>query len=291
VYITGWDSKIYSLDKETGEVKWSYNTHATLGGPAKGIQSSVTLTPEGRVLAADSDGQLFCLDGKKGTLLWHADAAAQDPNAAHAWASPTVANGRVFMGIASHNDAPCTRGVLIAYSLDTGLELWRQHTVPERVCYDDTANECSANSDCAAPGSPCLIGNCDSNPETACAVNADCPSTFLTPGQCVAAGQPTGECWLERSITCTTNADCPACIPGVGGGVTATPAVSADGNDVYMASVGCLSRPSIGNSDSIFRLDAATGAIDWVYRTESTEQFQSFPGGPTYHDYGFLNGP
>src|SRR5205085_1253527 len=221
VYITGWDSKIYSLDKETGEVKWSYNTHATLGGPAKGIQSSVTLTPEGRVLAADSNGQLFCLDAKKGTLIWHADAAAQDPTAAHAWASPTVANGRVFMGIASHNDAPCTRGVLIAYSLDTGLELWRQHTVPERVCYDDTANECSANGDCAAPGSPCLIGNCDSNPETACAVNADCPSTFLTPGQC----------------------------------------------------------------------DAATGAIEWVYRTESIEQFKSFPGGPTYHDYGFLNGP
>lgn len=34
-----------------------------------------------------------------------------------------------------------------------------------------------------------------------------------------------------------------------------------------MASVGCLSRPSIGNSDSIFKLDAATGALDWVYRT------------------------
>ena len=60
-----------------------------------------------------------------------------------------------------------------------------------------------------------------------------------------------------------------------------------------MASVGCLSFPSIGNSDSIFKLDAATGAIDWAYRTEAPEQFQSFPvnQGPTYHDYGFLNGP
>jgi outer membrane protein assembly factor BamB len=76
-----------------------------------------------------------------------------------------------------------------------------------------------------------------------------------------------------------------------GGGVTATAAASADGEDIYMASVGCLSFPSIGNSDSIFKLDAATGSIDWAYRTEAPEQFQSFPGGPTYHDYGFLNGP
>ena len=118
------------------------------------------------------------------------------------------------------------------------------------------------------------------------ATNGDCPNTFLTPGTCV-----TGECWLERSITCSSDAECPACVPGKGGGVTTTPAASADGNDVYMASVGCLSFPSIGNSDSIFKLDAATGAIDWVYRTEAPEQFQSFVGGPTYHDYGFLNGP
>src|SRR6185369_4021325 len=63
------------------------------------------------------------------------------------------------------------------------------------------------------------------------------------------------------------------------------------GNHVYMASVGCLSRPSIGNSDSIFKLDAATGAVEWAHRTESIEQFQHFAGSPTYHDYGFLNGP
>jgi len=58
-----------------------------------------------------------------------------------------------------------------------------------------------------------------------------------------------------------------------------------------MGSVGCLSFPSIGNSDAMFKLDAATGNVEWVYRTQSTEQFQSFVDGPTYHDYGFLNGP
>jgi len=292
VYTAAWDGKVYALDKKKGTLKWSFNTTPVPSTTASGIQSSVTLTADGRALVANSDGDLFCLDAKKGDLIWQASAGDFDPLAAHAWASPTVANNRVLMGLASHNDAPCVRGTLVAYDLDTGVELWRQHTVPERVCYDDTSNECASNAECTLPGSPCLLARCDSNPDTPCTTNADCPFTFLKPGTCVApAPAVTGECWLERSISCSTNTDCPACIPGVGGGVTATPAVSPDGNNVYMASVGCLSRPSIGNSDSIFKLDASDGSIDWVYRTEAPEQFQSFPGGPTYHDYGFLNGP
>lgn len=293
VYTSAWDGKVFALDRKSGTIKWVFNT-GTAG--VLGVQSSVTLTPDGRALVADSTGMLYCLDAKKGTKIWEADAGSEDPDAAHAWSSPTVANGRVLIGIASHNDSPCTRGTLVAYDLDTGTELWRQYTVPESICYADTATECSTNADCGAPaeaaGSPCLIGECDSNPSIACSTNGDCPAIFLDAGTCVAPSPATtGECWLDRSIACTSDADCPACVAGVGGGVTATAAVSADGNDVYMASVGCLSRPSIGNSDSIFKLDAATGALDWVYRTQSTEQFQTFPGGPTYHDYGFLNGP
>src|SRR5262249_48887837 len=152
--------------------------------------------------------------------------------AAHAWASPTVIGNMVLMGIASHNDAPCTRGTLIAYNLDDGTELWRQHTVPERVCYDDTTNVCSSNSDCTTQGSPCLLARCETKPETVCATNNDCTQQAFAPKLCVnPPPATTGQCWLERSISCTTNSDCPACYPGVGGGVTATPAVSADGKD------------------------------------------------------------
>jgi outer membrane protein assembly factor BamB len=286
VYTTGWNGNVYALDKKKGSLKWRFNTGSV---SVLGVQSSVTLTADGRALVADSRGILYCLDAKKGELLWQANAGSEDPDAAHAWGSPLVANNRVFLGIASHNDAPCTRGTLVAFDLDTGAELWRQYTVPEKICYDDTNIECSANADCAAPGSPCLLGRCDSNPDTVCTTNGDCPFTFIAPGTCVLSG----ECWLDRDTTCTTNADCPSCVEGKGGGVTATAASSVDGEDIYMASVGCLSFPSIGNSDSIFKLDAATGAVDWAYRTEAPEQFQSFPvnQGPTYHDYGFLNGP
>jgi len=255
-----------------------------------GVQSSATLTADGRLVVGDSLGRLYCLDAKKGTLLWQADAAAlHDPVAAHYWSSPTVADGRVVIGVASHNDAPCTRGKLFAFDLDTGAELWNTATVPERVCYDDTGVECSANADCAGEvdGSPCLIGHCDSNPEISCTESAQCPAIFLTPGTCVTGG----ECWLDRGVSCTADTDCPACVPGKGGGITATAAASDDGKDIYMASVGCLSFPSIGGSDSIFKLDAATGAVDWSFRSRPHEQFKSFPGSPGYQDYGFLNGP
>ena len=283
VYTTSWNGRVYALDKKTGNVKWEFDTQS---GFALGVQSSATLTADGRLLVGDSLGRIYCLDAKKGDLLWQADAGDDDPIASHIWASPTVANNRVLVGRASHNDAPCTRGTMFAYDLDTGAELWRQHTIPERICFDDTSVACTDNTDCTTPGSPCLVGECDSNPDIGCATNADCPPIFLDAGTCV-----TNECWLERSISCTTDAECPACAPAKGGGITATAAVSDDGEDVFIASVGCLSFPSVGASDSIFKLDAATGVIDWTARTRTPEQFETFLGSPGYQDYGFLNGP
>jgi polyvinyl alcohol dehydrogenase (cytochrome) len=227
VFVTAWNGKVYGLRARDGKVRWSYDTGS---GVVFGVQSSATLTPEGRLLVGDSFGIVHCLVAKTGQLLWTASVADTDPAASHIWASPVVANGRVFVGRASHSDQPCTQGHLYAFDLETGAELWRYKTVPDRVCRNDT------------------------------------------------------------HVTCATDADCggAACVPGVGGGVTATVAVDPTGDTVYMGSVGCYTSPSIGNSDALFSLDAATGAAHWIYRTESVEQFK--PSG-VYHDFGFLNGP
>ncbi|MFN2425359.1 MAG: PQQ-binding-like beta-propeller repeat protein, partial [Candidatus Binatia bacterium] len=203
IYTSSWDGRVYGIDKKKGKLKWMFNTGAANNGSvlgSYGVQSSVTLTADGRVVVADSVGQVYCLDGKKGKLLWQADAATDDPLGAHAWSSPLVVNNRVFIGIASHDDAPCTRGNLVAFDLDTGVELWRQYTVPEKICYADTAIECSANADCGpgpeAAGSPCLLGDCNSNPDIECDISmTSCPSTFLEAGVCVGT-VAAGECWL-----------------------------------------------------------------------------------------------
>jgi outer membrane protein assembly factor BamB len=229
VYVTHWSGWVHALNAKNGRVKWSYNTAS---GGQLGVQSSVTITADGRALVGDSLGVVHCLNAKTGALLWLANVGHPVTDSAHVWDSPVVANGRVFVGRASHSDVPCTQGHLYAFDLDTGAELWRYATVPAKVCNTDTA------------------------------------------------------------ITCTTDADCGgspgSCVPGKGGGVTASVAVDATGETVYMTTVGCYTSPSMGNSESFFSLSAATGTPNWIYRTQPIEQFAD---GPPYHDYGFLNGP
>ncbi len=222
VYIASWDGVVYAVDKKKGKLKWSYDTGASL-------QSSATLTAEGRLLVVDSLAVVHALDAKKGGLLWTASIGDPDLEAAHGWGSPRVANGRVFVGRSSHGDQPCTQGHMYAFDLDDGTELWRVATVPDFICDDDTTVECTTNADCGG-----------------------------------------------------------TCVPGIGGGVTTTPSTSSDGETVYFVSVGCFTSPSIGNSDAFFSVDAASGAVNWIHRTQFVEQYAD---GPPYNDYGFLNGP
>lgn len=229
VYVTNWGGWVYAVKAKNGQLKWSYDTGS---GGQLGVQSSVTITADGRALVGDSRGNVHCLNAKTGALLWMANVGNPDTESAHIWDSPVVANGRVFVGRASHSDVPCTQGHLYAFDLDTGAELWRYATVPAKVCNTDTSIVCTTDAECGgSPGS---------------------------------------------------------CVNGLGGGVTASVAVDATGETVYMATVGCYTSPSIGNSESIFSIDAAAGTANWIYRTQAIEQFAD---GPPYHDYGFLNGP
>ena len=122
-------------------------------------------------------------------------------------------------------------------------------------------------------------------------------------------------CTTDTAIACTTDGDCPdsgTCVMARGAGVTATVATDPTGAFVYMNTVGCYTFPSVGDSDSIFKMDAATGAVIWKARVQPPEQFGAcagdqsvdcggsadcaFVGGPcttkaNYHDFGFLNGP
>ena len=227
VYVTSWNGSLYALDAKSGSLRWTYDTGSS---SQLGVQSSATLTADGRLLVGDSTGKLYCFLAQSGALLWTASVADTDPSGSHIWASPVVANGRVFIGQASHNDNPCVRGHLYAFDLDTGVELWRFATVPAKVCNNDTTVACNSDTDCSGG----------------------------------------------------------TCVDGLGGGITASVAVNSTGDTVYAASVGCYTYPSIGNSDALFSFDAATGVPNWIYRTQSIQQFSA---GPPYHDYGFLNGP
>jgi outer membrane protein assembly factor BamB len=96
-----------------------------------------------------------------------------------------------------------------------------------------------------------------------------------------------------------------------GAGVTATVSTDETGDFVYMNTVGCYTFPSIGDSDSIFKVAASTGEVEWKQRVSQPEQFGTCQNDTsidcglnadcgvgntctkksTYHDFGFVNGP
>lgn len=124
---------------------------------------------------------------------------------------------------------------------------------------------------------------------------------------------PEKVCTTDTATTCTENGDCPSggmCVIGRGGGVTASPIVDDTGEWVYMNTVGCYTFPSIGESDSMFKIRASDGDVAWRHRVNLPEQFGrceadtsiecgtngDCPAGACqtkafYHDFGFLNGP
>jgi outer membrane protein assembly factor BamB len=241
---------LYALDRETGIPDWDYDTGSAGSG---GLQSSATLTPDGRVLVGDSAAMVHCLDAETGAPLWtrSVELLPQD----HIWGSPTVANNRVLVPVASDGDDPCTKGRVEALDLDTGTPLWAARTAPDRICEHDTTVGCSIDEDCGADG-PCV-----------------------------------GMCAGDRGIPCTADLDCGAdgpCEDAIGGGVTATPALDASGETMFMASVGCYTGPRIGNADRIFRVRASDGFIEWAMPDFPPEPFSDTP---FFNDYGFLNGP
>lgn len=256
LYLPAWDSAIYALDPATGAIKWK----ASVGGPVTG---AVDVTDDGGICYGTLSASAGCVDADDGEKRW--EVSVREPAPGAIWSGVKSANGRLFVGVASLSDSPCTRGRLVALDLADGHELWRFNTVPEKVCSTDTAQECDGELD---------------------VVDGDCP----------AGGK---------------------CVLGIGGGVTATVALDPTGEWVYMNTVGCYTSPSIGESDSMFKIAAATGDVTWRNRVNAPEQYGSCKedesvdcgndahcagvggtcwwseGKPKsfYHDFGFLNGP
>ena len=119
------------------------------------------------------------------------------------------------------------------------------------------------------------------------------PDLLCTSGRTLALDLDTGDLLWERrnvpdmicdtdtSVECVDDSDCPnggTCLMGRGAGVTATVAIGRTGEDVYVNSVGCFTYPSIGDSDSMMKLDMNTGDTTWITRVDAPEQFGGCSG-------------
>ena len=121
-------------------------------------------------------------------------------------------------------------------------------------------------------------------------------------------------CQTDTTEECATNSDCSLggdCVDAVGAGMTATVSFDPSGDALYMNPVSCFTFPSVGDSDSIKKVDATDGSLIWQTRITPIEQFGFCADTPeddcgldgdcttgtctvpkgVFRDTGFLNGP
>jgi outer membrane protein assembly factor BamB len=79
------------------------------------------------------DGYLYKLRGSDGSTVWRSlvRVPSTTVNDVYAWSSPTVANGKVIVGVSSNCDTPFVQGQVRAYDATNGNLLWTHKTIPD----------------------------------------------------------------------------------------------------------------------------------------------------------------
>jgi outer membrane protein assembly factor BamB len=133
---SGW---FYKINLNTGAIEHKvflgYRPQNTCLGT--GIVATATVAPEPRtrqliVYVAAANGYLYAFHASNLSLKWKSVIARPSATVAdyYDWSSPTVANGRIYIGVSSNCDTPLVRGGLIAFRQTTGRKLAELFTVP-----------------------------------------------------------------------------------------------------------------------------------------------------------------
>src|SRR5215472_8972016 len=129
VYIGSQTGVFYALDEKTGKVLWQrllgWTPAKTCG--ARGINSTATVAHDPAtgaltVYVSSGDGYLFALRAATGKVAWKSVIALSSPTKSdyYDWSSPSVVQGRIYIGLASQCDDPLVAGGLNEYSQATG---------------------------------------------------------------------------------------------------------------------------------------------------------------------------
>jgi outer membrane protein assembly factor BamB len=129
VYFTAGHS-LHALNLATGKEFWVYSD--TFASKESGtLFSSVAIDPQTRIAYYGSgDGRLYAVDTRTGKGVWNA-LLGEPSVGSFTWSSPLLVNGKVYLGIASHDNQPCVRGGLFALDPATGVTIWSHYTVPD----------------------------------------------------------------------------------------------------------------------------------------------------------------
>ena len=141
VFIGGANGVFYKLSEQTGAVLHEINLGTEPALTCKtglGISSTATVGSNPRshaptVYVAGGDGYLYALRTSNLSVEWRAVVGlpSKTVNNYYNWSSPTVAHGRIYIGIASDCDGPLVRGGVLEFSQATGKKLGEYFTVPK----------------------------------------------------------------------------------------------------------------------------------------------------------------
>ena len=130
VYVGTNNGVFFALSLSSGKVLWrndlkAYQPTKTCGG--HGFVASPAAAPDpttGKLTIYDpgGDGYLYALDAATGAVRWKVATKLPSPTKSDYmnWSSPTIANGSIYLGIASSCDNPLVPGELMKFSQSTG---------------------------------------------------------------------------------------------------------------------------------------------------------------------------
>ena len=139
VFIGDTSGNFYEINAATGVITKRVNLghQPSINCPARGFvaTAAVAVDPadhQDTVYVADPSGYLDALAIPSLTLKWHSAIAipSKTRNDYFDWSSPTVANGKIYVGIASNCNNPSVRGGVRAFDQATGHTLATFYSVP-----------------------------------------------------------------------------------------------------------------------------------------------------------------
>lgn len=148
-----------AFDLRTGKELWHFDDLPNKYG---GVFSAVTVDPVAHIAYYGTpDGFVYAVDTIEGLGLWHTRLG--DPaKGAFIWDAPLLVNGKVYIGLASHEDSPCVRGGVFALDPQTGAIEWTRYTAPEGTLGGGVWSSITANPALHAvlvtTGNPCPGG-------------------------------------------------------------------------------------------------------------------------------------
>ena len=118
----------FAIDVETGRQIWRTPVVLEPDTQRAAFNRGAATIYNGRLFRVTVDNHVLALDMHTGEELWN-QKFADSSEGYYATGAPIVANGVLISGMAGGEST--TRGFLDGWDPETGIKLWRRHTIPE----------------------------------------------------------------------------------------------------------------------------------------------------------------